>query len=79
MLIDAPKSPGELRWLVTTHSCDLIHHSEQETCAELLGLESLANVPDGEARCKAREGKIVTAFDRAPTPLFFSRQKLPID
>ena len=72
MLIDAPKSPGELRWLVTTHSCDLIHHSEQETCAELLGLESLANVPDGEYALQSARMKIVTAFDRgANAPLFF--------
>jgi hypothetical protein len=52
-----------VRWLVITHSCDLIHHSEQETHVEFLGVEVLPNKPEKELALQSARMRIVKAFD----------------
>jgi hypothetical protein len=62
---------GALRWIVISHSCDLVHHTEQEPFVELLGLEVVQGASDEELATRSPRLMFVTAYDtatQAPIP-----------
>jgi hypothetical protein len=64
--------PAISRWLVISHSCDLVHHTEQEPYVELLALEQLQAVPDAELAKQSPRMQILTAYEAVDqTPVFF--------
>jgi hypothetical protein len=51
------------RWIVVSHSCDLIHHTEQELHVELLRLEALPSVSADELALQSPRMAIITAYE----------------
>jgi hypothetical protein len=72
---DVADNFGDLRWLVITHSCDLIHHSEQEVNVELLGVEAMSVGSEKELALQSSRMCIVKAYSDTGTQLMFLRAR----
>jgi len=64
--------PAERRWIVVTHSCDIVHHTDQELCIELLALERIQDVTVDELSKQSPRLRYVAAHQRGDlSPIWF--------
>ncbi len=56
------KLTADRRWIVVTHSCDIVHHTDQELFVELLALERLQNVSSNDLAQQSPRLKYVAAY-----------------
>jgi hypothetical protein len=66
------KLTADGRWIVVTHSCDLVHHTDQEPFVEILGLERAQEVSSDDLAKQSPRLRYVAAYeDGDSSPLWF--------
>ncbi len=67
------KPAADRRWIVITHSCDIVHHTDQELFVELLALERIQEVSNDDLAKQSPRLRFVTAYQQGdPPPIWFA-------
>lgn len=67
------KLTADSRWIVVTHSCDIVHHTDQELFVELLALERMQKVSDDDLAKQSPRLRYLAAYVHGDlSPIWFT-------